>query len=432
MEVILLKNKRRTSRTRWNAGYRFMASVLLVTVLLTLNPVPARAWFFDDISDDISDVIDYAKDKVKSLTQATVVPFLKEGLSKLGLDTLYRKAQDAVSFISDTAEGRLPMVETMMQGMTQNVKNVAGSAVSELSKVTEVLTELQVVTEKLYQLVSSIPFNFDKSFSVNMPDGGTAIVRAMKKDFIIDVTFCIQGEPGTGIQAVFGISNASPLGDGNAAHFANEANKPMVFMDVTRNGRSYLHGRLPVLPGSFPYLTAEDYITLHNGQMIQVKVGMLDETAIEVEFGVSVEGTCDYLASASIALGASVSLKVHPNHANDIVFLGTNVLMAEIRKFIEGGESLTIENAAIALHKVLNEMDRYGREHADALGEATVGISLEGGLGLYLECPDCRNRPGAGGSCRKSWQCVCRTSLFSSGIGKNPCRDNQQPFGMVH
>ncbi|MEW5922213.1 MAG: cadherin-like beta sandwich domain-containing protein [Bacillota bacterium] len=369
-----MKYKNERSGKRRNAGFRFTAVVLLISMVLTLHPMPVHAGIFDDFGDWIGDKID-------RLTQKTVGPFIKEGLSKIGLDAVYEKAEEAVKFAGDAAEGKLPMVDTIMDGLTNDVKKVANSAVSEISNVTEVLKELQDVGQQLYNLVASVPFNFDTEVNLPMPDGGNARVRAKKQDLAVDISFWLNGPAGTGIQAVFGLSNASPLGDGNAAHFANDGNTPTVFMDLTRNGRSYIHGRLPVVPGAFPYIIAEDYIALPNGQLIQVKVGALDESSISVEFGVSVEATCDYVVTASGGIGVSVGLEVNINHAQAVLTRGLYVLGDETCKIVEGGRELNIDNVAEALEQVLHEMDQYGRNHEDALGEATVGISLEAGLG---------------------------------------------------
>lgn len=383
-----MKPKNRTSRKRNNAWSRLTASVLLVSIMLTLWSVPARAFdfgFIEDIFDEVEEkfesLVDLVEEKIKNLTQETVGPFIKEGLSVMGLDTVYNKAKQAVDFAVSAAEGKLPVVESMMEGVTGNVKAVAESAVSELSNVTEVLKALQDVGGELYYLLSSIPIEFDTDFSISLYKDVTITVRARHKDDAIDITFCLQGPKESGIQALFGLSNASPLGDGNAEHFANEGRRPTLFMDLTRNGRSYVHGRLPLFPGAFPYVIAKDYITLPNGKIIEVNLGALDETTISAEFKVSVEATCDYVASLSGGLGVSVEFEVNPNHANEVVSLGMSILMDETRELVTGGSALTLENAAEALKRVLDEMDQYGQEHEGSIGEATVGISLEGGIG---------------------------------------------------
>jgi len=347
--------------------------LLVVAMLLTMQSVPV----YGGISD-------WTEDRFNDLSQSTVGSFIKEGLTVLGMDTVYKKAQDAVKFAGDAANGGLPVVETIMDSLTSDVEAVVEDAVSEMSKVTEVLKELEKVGQGLYDLISSIPFNFDTEMNLPMPDGGNARVRARKQDLAIDISFWLNGPQGTGIQSVFGFSNASPLGDGNAAHFANESHIPTVFMDLTLDGKSYVHGRLPIGIGLFPYVISEMYMTLPSGQLVKVNLGALDETAIEVELGVAVEATCDYAVTVSGGIGASVSLKVSPDRAGEVLSKGVYVLAEESERIITGGTPLSIDNVHTALEAVLIEMDEYALEHKDSLGEATIGVNLEAGLGAGI------------------------------------------------
>ena len=270
-----MKSKNERSGKRRSIGFRLTAMVLIISMLLTLQPMPVHA--------GIGDIVDWFGDRFDDLPQSTVGSFIKEGLSVLGMDKVYNKAQEAVRFASDAANGGLPVVETIMDSLTEDVKAVVENAVSEMSKVTEVLKALEDVGQGLYDLISSIPFNFDTEMNLPMPGGGNARVRARKQDLVVDISFWLNGPSGTGIQSVFGISNASPLGDGNAEHFANESHIPTAFMDLTLDGKSYLHGRMPIGAGLFPYVIAEVYVKLPSGQLAKVNLGALDETAIEVE-----------------------------------------------------------------------------------------------------------------------------------------------------
>ena len=116
--------------------------------------------------------------------------------------------------------------------------------------------------------------------------------------------------------------------------------------------------------------------------MIEVKIGSLDETTCTVEFGVSVEATFDYAVTISGGIGASLSLEVNVIHLKAVLEKGMYVLGNKIFEIIDGSDSLTLDTVAEALEAVLKAMDDYGRDHEDAMGEGTVVVSLEGGMGV--------------------------------------------------
>jgi hypothetical protein len=171
-------------------GFRLTAMLLVVAMLLTVQSVPVYAG-----------ISDWTEDRFNDLSQSTVGSFIKEGLTVLGMDTVYKKAQDAVKFAGDAANGGLPVVETIMDSLTSDVEAVVEDAVSEMSKVTEVLKELEKVGQGLYDLIASIPFNFDTEMNLPMPGGGNARVRARKQDLTVDISFWLNGPQGTGIQS---------------------------------------------------------------------------------------------------------------------------------------------------------------------------------------------------------------------------------------
>ena len=214
-----MKCKNKRSMKGWNIGSRIISVMLMVSLALTLAPVPARAGVFDDI-------VDWVEDKVESISQSTVGPLIKEGLSIIGMDKVYRKAQDAFNY----AQGKLPMVETIMNNLFDDAKRVAGDSLKEMSKVTEVLTALQDVGQDIYRLISSIPINFDTEFSLPMRNG--TAVSCPQQDMLVSISFLADRGRGSGMQRLR-ISDASPAG-GASPDICHESNTPhRVFMDIT-------------------------------------------------------------------------------------------------------------------------------------------------------------------------------------------------------
>ena len=166
-------------------------------------------------------------------------------------------------------EGQLEALQKAFSSLTgdKSLEEAGVETTQEISGIMKILQDLSATGNIGISMLRAIPVSY--SVEVDLPKitiGGTDIleVRAWaEKTDMGYVSACIRLDGPGGSQAVVGFGNDNPLGRGNAQHFANDLNIPYAFLDITRNGKSYVHLRVPLI-GGLPSFKFEEYIPYDN------------------------------------------------------------------------------------------------------------------------------------------------------------------------
>jgi hypothetical protein len=195
-------------------------------------------------------------------------------------------------------------------------------------------------------------------------------------------------------QAVFGVTDGNPLGDiqvlAGDDHLDNSQHQAWAFFDLTRNGQSYIHGRLPLGAGALPYLVAKDYVEV-GGNVVQVEVGSMTDASISLQFEVGVKANFEYIVTADCELTGNISVDVAPVEAAYIIRGATRAMTDKLKTMAAdsapgAGElsCLSLENAAEVLQAVIDYLESYSSLRPGALGSLSIGADFEAGIGVGI------------------------------------------------
>ncbi|HHW00106.1 MAG TPA: HYR domain-containing protein [Clostridiaceae bacterium] len=311
---------------------------------------------------------------------------LNDVLEETGL----KSAADKLS--SFMGEGRLEALQKAFQSVTGgNVAVAGGETTEEISEIMKILQDLSATGNIGVSMLRAVPFNF--SVEVDLPKlkvNGTDIleVRAWaEKTDMGYVSACIRLDGPGGSQAVVGFGNDNPLGRGNAQHFENEMYIPYAFLDITRNGKSYVHLRIPLI-GGLPVFKAEEYLPYYDNKYVQVKIGAMDETSVELEFEISLKATVDAGVSLEGEAKASLSVEVSQAVAGKLLKLMTSNLaksaqsISQKYKYRNPTPEEATDDAATLLYSAISCLYGFSQRDREALGEIELSFGLSGDVGL--------------------------------------------------
>jgi len=318
---------------------------------------------------------------------------LNDVLEEAGL----KSAADQIAmFMGENKLEALQKAFKSIAGGDGNVADSAGGTAGEVSQVMKILQDLAATGNLGVSILKSVPYNF--SLEVELPElnvGDATLLKVCawaEKSDLGTVSACIRLDGPGGSQAIVGIGNDNPLGRGNAQHFANEMFIPYAFLDITRNGKSYVHLRLPLV-GGLPTLKFEEYLPYGN-KYIQVKVGAMDETSVELEFEISLKGTVDAGVSLEGEAKATLSVEASLAVANQLLTVMTKELAdaaqdAYSKYYDPYGQQVreitpedAIDDATEILYRAISTVHSFSQADEEALGEITLGAELSGDIGL--------------------------------------------------
>ncbi len=294
-------------------------------------------------------------------------------LDKTGMKNL---AAEVKTQVDSVAHGNLPVVGSLPNLLhNANVMKNSEDIVKQLTQVAQILQKLSESGDLVFNLIKAIPIDFTVEF--DLPDN-LGRVWAKKGNTI---ALCLRVNGPNGSQAEFGVADDDPLGNGNAPQFANPDHRSFAFFDLTRNGKSYIHGRLPMGVGGLPTVTAEDYI--HYGkQCIRVQVGAITDTTVEAKFEVGLKASVNDEVSVGAEARAVLSVEVELDEANRLVNGTTAALARALSQKAHAGGKLEPKDVADVLTAALKYMSDYNKAHPGALKDVSLGTDVMGEVGL--------------------------------------------------
>lgn len=363
--------KNNNKKRRW---LRILTSYLLILVMVigsVTSPIFASRAYASPVDDILNEVLD-----------------------KVGM----REAAEALSaFVGD---GDMEALQKAFQSVTGG--DVAGSAqdsTQDISKILEILQDLAATGDIGMTILRAVPFTF--GVETDLPDIRLDSSNVLKARAWADkyengaVAAAIRLDGPDGSQAVLGIGNDNPLGRGNAQHFANTNNTPSAFLDISRDGKSYVHLRVPLLFGSSSF-SAVDYIPVPylNDKFIQVKIGAMEDAKVNLEFEFSLKGTIDATITADAETTATLSFEVSQSNADKLLKQMTSYLakttLAVTSKYTDSNGNIVrtptpqeaTDDAVRILKNAMDWLYGYSQREKDVLGEISLGVGLNGSVGL--------------------------------------------------
>ncbi|MDT3697824.1 MAG: InlB B-repeat-containing protein [Thermincola sp.] len=322
---------------------------------------------------------------------------LNEVLDKVGLR---EAAEDLSGFMGGDMEALQKAFQSVTGGPAgdTSVSESAEGTVEDISKILEILQDLAAKGNIGVTLLRAVPFNF--GVETDLPaitvDGVRLEARAWadKRDNgTVSAAIRIDGSDGG--QALLGIGNDSPLGRGNAEHFSNESNTAYAFLDLTRNGKSYVHLRIPLVFGTASF-SAMDYLSVPglDNKYVQVKIGAMDESTVELEFEFSLKGTIDAGITGDVETTATLSFEVSQPAADKLLRNMTSQIakstIAITSKYTDSNGNFiktptsaeAVDDAASIIKSTMEWLYGYSQREQEALGEISLGVGLNGSVGL--------------------------------------------------
>ncbi|MCL6610395.1 MAG: cadherin-like beta sandwich domain-containing protein [Peptococcaceae bacterium] len=294
-------------------------------------------------------------------------------LDKTGIKNLVGPVK---TLVDDVAHGNLPVVGSLPNLLHDpNVVKGSQDVVKQLTQVAQILQKLSESGEPVFNLIEKIPGDFSVEF--DLPNNLGRVWAKKGKN----IALCLRVYGPNGSQAEFGVADDDPLGSGNAPQFANPGHKSYAFFDLTRNGKSYIHGRLPMGLGGLPTVTAEDYI--HYGkQCIRVQVGAVTDNTVEAKFEVGMEAMFSDEVSVGAEAKAVLSVEVDLKEANSLLNGTTNTLANAVNQKARAGGKLEPKDVADVITAALKYMADYNKAHPGALKDVSLGTTIMGEVGV--------------------------------------------------
>jgi len=345
------------------AGTLIAVLVFIFSGLLLVPASPANAFLFIPSPEDIA----------KGVVDEVIGKTVNEVLDKTGMEGL---AKQVKTLVDSVAHGNLPVVGSLPDLLHDpNVLNKSKDIVGQLTQVAQILQQLSEPGDFVFSFIKKIPKDFSVEF--DLPDNLGRVW--VKKGNTIALCLRVNGPDGS--QAEFGVADDDPLGNGNAPQFANPDHRPLAFFDLTRNGKSYIHGRLPMGAGGLPTVTAEDYI--HYGkQCIRVQVGAITDTTVEVKFEVGLKASVNDEVSVGTEAKAVMSVEVELDEANRLMNGATAALAGALNQKTHAGGKLESKDVADVLMAPLRYMSAYNKAHPGAIKDVSLGTDVMGEVGL--------------------------------------------------